>query len=144
MTVTFFGHRHTPCPIRMPLKNLLIDLIERKNADCFYVGNHGAFDSMVCQTLKELKEIYPHITYYIALAYLPSKSQYEDNMDYSCTIYPDGLENTPRKFAIVKRNQWMIEKADVVITYVEVSFGGAAQFKALAERKGKIVINLAG
>lgn len=98
---------------------------------------------MVCQTLKELKEIYPHITYYIALAYLPSESQYEDNMDYSCTIYPDGLENTPRKFAIVKRNRWMIEQAEIVITYVEVSFGGAAQFKALAERKGKLVINLA-
>ena len=36
----------------------------------------------------------------------------------------------------------MIEKSDYVVTYVHHSFGGAAQFKEIAEKKGKIVINI--
>ncbi|MBR1970364.1 MAG: hypothetical protein IKA17_08400 [Clostridia bacterium] len=47
------------------------------------------------------------------------------------------------KYAIVKRNQWMIEKSDYVIVYVKQSSGNAAKFKELSEKKGKIVINVA-
>lgn len=36
----------------------------------------------------------------------------------------------------------MIEQADYVITYVTHSWGGAAKFKELAEKKGKTVINI--
>ena len=41
-----------------------------------------------------------------------------------------------------KRNAWMINESDFVVTYVRYSTGGAAHFKELAEKKGKIVINL--
>ncbi len=37
----------------------------------------------------------------------------------------------------------MLKKADCIITYVRFSVGGAAKYKALAEKKQKIVINLA-
>lgn len=79
----------------------------------------------------------------MVLAYMPkekAKSRYDD-LDF--TIYPEGLENTPPKYAIVTRNRWMINMSDYVVVYVKHSFGGAAQFKELAEKKGKIVINLA-
>ena len=36
----------------------------------------------------------------------------------------------------------MIEQADIVVTYVTHSFGGAAQFKEMAEKQGKTVIEL--
>ncbi|MBQ8624249.1 MAG: hypothetical protein IJ424_07780 [Oscillospiraceae bacterium] len=65
-----------------------------------------------------------------------------DNKNYSDTVYPEELANTPPKFAIVMRNRWMTERADTVVTYVTHSFGGAMQFKSLAETKGKQVINL--
>ena len=38
----------------------------------------------------------------------------------------------------------MIERSDVVITYVTHSFGGAAKFKKLAKRKKKTVVELSG
>jgi hypothetical protein len=63
--------------------------------------------------------------------------------DYSDTVFPEGLEKIPPRFAISKRNRWMIEHSDYVVTYVRHSFGGAAQFKALAEKKGKKAIELA-
>ena len=37
----------------------------------------------------------------------------------------------------------MIDNSDYVIVYVEHKTGGAAKFKEIAERKKKIVINIA-
>jgi len=37
----------------------------------------------------------------------------------------------------------MLEQADIVITYVKYIVGGAQKFNALAEKKGKTVINIA-
>ena len=140
MTVTFFGHRNAPSNIRPSLKTVIADLIEHHQATLFYVGNQGAFDRMVQGVLYELKTDYPQIRYYIVLAYLPNERS--NGPDPALTIYPDGLETTPRKFAISKRNRWMVERADAVVTYVFRPFGGAAQFKALAEKKKKQIIEL--
>ncbi len=141
MTCTFFGHRNTPKEIEPYLRTALIDLIENKNVARFYIGNQGAMDSIARQTLKALKEIYPQIKYSVVLAYMPKEKEKEYG-DFSDTIYPDGLENTPPKFAIYKRNEWMLKQSDFVITYVNRTIGGAAQFKELAKKKGKIVIEL--
>ena len=139
MTVTFFGHKDTPKEIEPTLRATLIDLIENHGATEFYVGNNGNFDTMVRRQLENLSQTYP-ITYNIVLAYLPTKkNEYED---HSNTILPEGIETIPKRFAISWRNKWMVEQSDVVVTYVTHSFGGAAQFKAMAERQGKTVIEL--
>ena len=106
----------------------------------FYVGNNGNFDAMVHRQLEALSQAYP-ITYSVVLAYLPTKkSEYDD---YANTILPEGIETTPKRFAISYRNKWMIEQADIVVTYVNRSIGGASKFKSLAEKKKKKVINIA-
>lgn len=143
MTITFFGHRNTNQSMQSLLKVVLKDLIENKDADVFYVGNQGNFDDMVRNTLIQLKNDYPYIRYYVVLAYMPIKREGVTFEDYADTIFPEGLENTPRRYAISKRNRWMIEQADTVVTYVIYKTGGATQFKELAEKKGKCVINLA-
>lgn len=138
---TFFGHRYVFDKIEQILTSLLIKLIEN-DVKVFYVGSQGDFDCIVIKTLKSLKNKYPHISYYTVLAYLPvSKDNYYT--DYSeNTLYPDGLEFVPQKYAIIKRNQWMIEKSDYVIVYVKDSFGNAVKFKELSQKKGKTVINI--
>ena len=141
-TVCFFGHRNTPQDIIPVLHGVLIDLIENQGADTFYVGNQGGFDSMVYSELKKLAEIYPHIAYSVVLAYMPGKKQDYEFVDYEHTLYPDGLESVPPRFAIEKRNKIMLERSDIVVTYVRTSFGGAAKFKEFAEKKKKQVINL--
>ncbi len=143
MTCTFFGHRDAPNEIKEVLKETIIDLIENKNVDMFYVGNHGVFDSMVTNVLKGLTLKYQNIEYKTVLAYLPTEKNEFDYTDYSCTVYPEGIEKTPKRFAISYRNKWMINNSDFVITYVNRIVGGAAQFKELAEKKGKAVINIA-
>ena len=139
MICTFFGHKDTPKEIEPILRSTLIDLIENKNINVFYVGNNGNFDNMVRRQLEDLSLTYP-ITYNVVLAYLPTKkSEYED---YTNTILPEGIETKPKRFAISYRNKWMIQQSDIVVTYVTHSFGGAAQFKNMAERKGKTIIEL--
>ena len=139
MTVTFFGHKDTPKEIEPTLRTTLVDLIENHGATEFYVGNNGNFDTMVRRQLENLSKTYP-ITYNVVLAYLPTKkSEYDD---YTNTIYPEGIETVPKRFAISYRNKWMIQQADAVVTYVTHTYGGAWQFKVTAQRQGKMVIEL--
>lgn len=142
MPVTFFGHRDTPSSVAPELKNVLTALIEKEGATLFYVGNEGNFDRTVYDTLKELKEKYPFIEYKVVLAYLTKRKKDIKNFSFSETIYPEKLAETPLRFAISKRNSIMLNLADTVVTYVRGPGGGAADFKRLAESKGKRVINL--
>ena len=136
-TVTFFGHRDTPKKIEPTLRSALIDLIENKNTTVFYVGNHGNFDAMVRCQLEDFSKTYP-IKYYVVLAYMPSKNDTPDEH----TILPEGIESVPRRFAINYRNKWMLTKSDIVVTYVTRNFGGAWEFKRMAETQEKLVFEL--
>ena len=135
---TFFGHRDCPSSIQPKLKAAFIDLIENHAVHTFYVGNHGAFDSLVRSTLQELTQSYPQIRYTVVLAYLPTK---QTDFPYE-NLLPDGIENIPKRFAISFRNKWMLKQSDFVVTYITHSGGGAAQFVELAEKQKKTVIHL--
>ena len=142
MVCTFFGHRQVSKEIEPTLRSALVDLIENKGVNRFYVGNHGGFDAMVQRMLKELAASYP-IKFYVVLAYLPEKRRALSFIDEAETLLPDGIETVPKRFAISYRNKWMVEKSDYAVTYVTHHIGsGAAAFKSLAERRGKTVIEI--
>ncbi len=141
MICTFFGHRYVPKEIEPMLRSTLIDLIENHDCRLFYVGNHGGFDAMVTRVLRELSDCYP-IRAYTVLAYLPA-GEIDSSEDILPTVLPEGIETVPRRFAISFRNRWMIMQSDIVVTHVTNHVAsGAAQFKALAEKQGKMVLNL--
>lgn len=140
MVCTFFGHRNYNGKADGVLKRTIIDLIENYNVKRFLVGNNGAFDSSVAYILKELKKENYDISYNIVLAYLPTKN---DHTYDDITMYPEGLELVLPKFAISKRNEWMIERSDYVIGYIDRDFGNAWLYFKKASKKGKTVINIA-
>ncbi len=92
---------------------------------------------MVQHTLCELQAHHPSLIYNIVLAYLP-----QNTVTVPCSLYPEGLERVPKRYAINRRNEWMVDHSDAVIAYVTRSYGGAAQCIRLAERKGIPVFNL--
>lgn len=139
---TFFGHRDCPETIRPRLRAVLVELIERHGVEQFYVGRQGAFDAMVCSVLRELEEVYPHISYAVMLERLLGPRD-KAIWDFSDTIFPEGLETVPPRFAISKRNDWMLKQADFVVTYIAHGWGGAAQYAEKAQRQSKRVLNLA-
>lgn len=141
VSCTFFGNRDTPKEIEPILLSTLIDLIENKKVDLFYVGNNGNFDYMVRRNLKKLKLKYTHIRYYVVLAYMPYK-KLSENEDYSDSIFPEELSKVYPRFAIVKRNNWMIDRAEYVVIYVKHTTGGAWRFAEVAKKKEKKIIKL--
>ena len=138
---TFFGHRDCPETIKPKLREVLIDLITNQGVDMFYVGHQGRFDAYVHGELKKLKQEYPQINYAVVLAYMPSKKTEYD--DYSDTMLPEGVEAVHPHYAISWRNNWLLQQADCVVTYITHSWGGAVQYAAKAKQKGKTVINIA-
>ncbi len=138
---TFFGHRECPAEIKPILKSTLEDLIVNHGVDLFYVGNQGQFDACVRTSLQALTKKYPQTHYAVVLAYMPgSKNEYED---FSDTMLPEGIESVHPRFAISRRNDWMLRQSSFVVTYITHTWGGAYKFAEKAKKQGKIVINLA-
>ena len=139
-TCCFFGHREVTHNIREKLKATIEKLITEDGVTDFYVGHQGQFDSMAYSVLKELKAKFPHIRYTVVLAYMPDeriKELYGED-----TLFPDGLETVPKRFAISKRNDWMIQQSGFAVCYVYKITGGAAKFREKAESKGLRVIQV--
>ena len=139
MTATFFGHRDTPQNIAEVLGAKIEELIVSRGVDEFYVGDSGAFDRMVLAELTKLEKRYPFIRYCVVLAYMPTEKKRTD----APTLYPEGLESVPPRFAITHRNRFMADRADIAVAYVRNRWGGAFQALDYARRKGREIINLA-
>lgn len=134
---TFFGHSDCYGLDMGSLRRAIEDLI-LQGVDSFYVGNQGQFDAAVHSCLKALQIKYSHIRFSIVLAYLPTET--EEYRELPDTMYPE-IEGYP-KFAIERRNRWMIKQADYCLCYVNHSWGGAYKFACMAKRRGLPVINL--
>ena len=130
---TFFGHRECHGLDREILYKAIEERI-RQGVDTFYVGNQGQFDAMVYGCLKQLRSIYPSIRVCVVLAYLPTGEAGED------TMYPE-IEGHP-KFAIERRNRWMIHASGYCLCYIHHTWGGAHKFAKQAKSAGLTVINL--
>ncbi len=141
MVVTFCGNREisysyleeTEKRVRFEVERLI-----NAGATEFLLGGYGKFDHLCARIVKELKEKYPHITSVLVVPYIDK--DYDKNL-YDYSIYPE-IERTPKKFAIVKRNEYMVNRADVVVTYLETTFGGAYKTSLYAKRKKKIIIDI--
>lgn len=136
MKVTFCGHSEINQinDFSKWLDSILPSLIEG-GATTFYLGGYGNFDYLAAEAVKRQKAIYPHIKSLLGLPYLNKQF---DAADYDDAIYPL-LEKTPPRYAIVKRNQWMVCACDVVISGVIYNWGGAAKTLEFAKRKEKII-----
>ena len=128
---TFFGHSQCP-DLRSELRDAVMRL-SGDGVDMFYVGDNGRFDAQVRSVLSELG-----LRYGVVLAYLPKGA----GAGFGDTMFPEGLELVHPRYAIERRNRWMLERSDYVVTYVHHGWGGAAKFAALAERQGKRMIRL--
>ena len=112
MIVTFCGHAQLSqnSGVEKWLYGVTEKLIE-EGAASFYLGGYGDFDSLTASVLKNQKKQHPQIQRILVLAYLGTR---QDVSDYDGTLYPP-LETVPRRFAIPRRNRWMVDAADVVV-----------------------------
>ena len=141
MIITFFGHSDFIKTSELEEKTLsvLSDLVSDEPAELF-LGGYGEFDRFALECGKKYKMDHPNVRLVLVTPYL--NREFCNSAYYDETIYPP-IERTPPRFAISKRNQWMIERADGVVVYVNRSLGGAAKALDLARRKNKIIVNIA-
>ncbi len=144
MIIAFCGHSKLEYNEKTEKKllSVLIDLA-KTNPLVLYCGGYGKFDLLAKQCGKRLKKLFPEtkvifVTPYISEVYLKNKYAGE----YDEVLYPE-IENVPKKYAIVKRNQYMVRQSDFVIAYVTLKFGGAYEMLNYANKLGKKYINLA-
>ena len=118
MRVTFCGHSrlYADAGLKDKLKREIEKLIS-DGADEFFLGGYGQFDTLCAVAVKELKETYPHINSVLVIPYL--ERSYNTYL-YDETLYPP-IEDIPKRYAIIKRNEYMVDKSDVVIRVILIS-----------------------
>ena len=112
------------------------ELIVSENVSTFYVGNQGSFDHYAQMALCTLKKIYPDINAFVVLAYIPGKQSPYEEPPLLETIYPEGLEKVPPRYAINHRNLWMLKNSSFVISCPS-AFGNSAKLVAKSAAFGK-------
>ncbi len=112
-------------------------LITKENVRYFYVGRYGGFDGVAASAVKKAKRRYPNITLMLVLPYHPAERPIKKPPYYDGTYYPEGLEKTPRPFAIVKANQLMVDSCDWLVCYVRHGASNSRNLLEYAQRREK-------
>ncbi len=139
MIVTFCGHADIPADMIGAVKEKVRDIAERliiEGATEFLLGGYGKFDYICAKVIRELKAKYPDVKSILVIPYIGR--EYDKNL-YDGSWYPP-IETVPKRFAISKRNEYMVKKADALVCCVNHSWGGAAQTLKYALRKNKQIM----
>lgn len=149
-TVAFFGHRdfyvHHRCENK--LIPILKGLINTKEYVDFLVGRNGEFDIFASSYVKRAKnELWDCNSSLILVLPYPT-AEFRNSEEYFVKYY-DEVEICEKsaiahyKSAMQIRNREMVDRADLIICYIERKNGGAFQSIQYAEKQGKTIINLA-
>ncbi len=149
-TVTFFGHKYLNDPVQAEaaLEEQILRLLREKVYVDFLVGRNGEFDQLISSTVRRIKRTYREdnsnlclMLPYVTAEYRNNQESFEDYYD-SVEVSYEASKAHP-KAAIQIRNREMVDRADLVICYIEHETGGAYHTVRYAKRKGKVVLNLA-
>lgn len=137
MIITFCGHDNVSDidKVKDWLCNVLDQFVYEENVIC-YLGGYGGFDRLAASVVRQKQKSNPAVHAVLVIPYLNRKY---DESRYDRTLFPP-LESVPPRYAISKRNAWMVAQADVVIAYVTHSWGGAAKTLECARAKRKKII----
>lgn len=147
MIITFCGHANffKSEEYEQKILTFLEEKIGDQPAD-LYLGGYGDFDSFAYDCCRKYQETHPMVSLVFVTPYLDVEYQ-KKHLDhqrtrYDSMIYPE-IEDKPKRYAILYRNKYMVEKADYVVAYVSRNWGGAYQTYKHAKRRGKLIFNLA-
>ena len=147
--VAFFGHRYIDNMflVEERLEKHIRRLMQEKQYVDFLVGRNGDFDQIVSSTVKRLKRSYRDDNSYLVLVLPYGTAEYENNQEYFEEYYDESevsyeASKAHPKSAIQIRNREMVDRADLIICYIEEKHGGAYQTIKYAEKAGKTIINL--
>lgn len=131
----FIGHHDAGAEL-LPL---LAETVERHitayGVTDFFVGHYGSFDRMAAHAVKEAKKLHPEVRLMMVLPYHPAIRPVETPEGFDGTYYPWEDERIPKRVAIVKTNQRMVETCDYLIAYAFHFLGGSGQIVEYARKR---------
>ncbi|MBQ6625774.1 MAG: hypothetical protein IIX27_00600 [Ruminococcus sp.] len=136
---TFIGHKDCPQEIKEKLCETVEDLIVNSDVRRFYVGTHGSFDRLAYKVLCDFESKY-EIEIIVVLSYLYHKK--DVYYDLSKTVFPEEVDKADKKYAIVRRNEFMIKRSQVLVCYVNNMVSNSYKYMTQALKKGLRVINI--
>ena len=139
----FIGHRETSEAIYPALYAVVEQHILEYGVTEFIVGHYGGFDRLAASAVKEAKRFYPEVKLTLLLSYHPAERPIPKPDGFDSTHYPPGMENVPRKVAIVRANRYMVDHTDFLIAYTWHPASNARDLLEYArkrERKGLIQV----
>ena len=148
MIITFVGHATISFKEKVKeavKEQILAETSHVKHFTC-YIGGYGDFDETCALACRELKMITDRFDVVYVTPYISLSEQEKINEMQACglcdtSVYPP-LESVPPRFAISKRNEWMVTNADLIVAYVSRSYGGAYKTLQMARRRKKRIINI--
>ena len=143
----FIGHREADERLRPRLELVIDRLIREEGVLYFYVGGYGGFDRVAAAAVRRMKQKYPDITLMLVLPYHPAERPTEAPDGFDGTYHPDGLESTPKRYAIVHANRIMVDTSDWLVCYVHHGASNSRKLLEYAQRraaKGLIQIESIG
>ena len=131
----FIGHRETSEEILLVLKEVVEYHIVNFGVTEFFVGNYGGYDRMAAKAVIMAKDRHPEITLSMLIPYHPAERPVKLSPGFDNTFYPPGMENVPRKFAIVRANRYMIDHVDYLIAYAWHPASNARELVEYAKKR---------
>ena len=131
----FIGHREADERLLPRLELTIERLIAEENVRYFYVGGYGGFDRITTAAAKRAKQKYPDITLMLVLPYHPAERAVPTPDGFDGTYYPERLENTPRRYAIVRTNKIMVDSCDWLVCYVRHGASNSRNLLEYARRR---------
>ena len=133
----FIGHRDADERL-LPRLELVVDrLIQEDNVRYFYVGGYGGFDRLAASAVRRMKQKYPDIALMLVLPYHPAERPTEAPAGFDGTYHPDGLESTPKRYAIVRANRIMVDACDWLVCYVRHGASNSRKLLEYAQRRNR-------
>lgn len=101
----------------------ILNVILNHKITVFHVVCEGEFGLICAKIIQKYKQQFPNLKCFRILAYLnnytnPDLKIYgtEFNKNFDGTIFPD-IENVPKRFSIIKRNQIMVNYSSYIIFF---------------------------
>lgn len=149
-TVAFFGHRYVDnaLVLETALEGEIRKLIDTHEYVDFLVGRNGEFDQLASSAVLRVQRAHRDDNSALVLVLPYPTAEYRNNetafREYYTDIEISGTASSAHpKAAIQIRNREMVDRADLVICYIEQEKGGAWQTIQYARKQKKSIHNLA-
>lgn len=131
----FIGHRNVSADILPALQEAVETHIAQYGVTEFFVGHYGDFDRLAARAVIHAKKQHPEIILSLLIPYHPAERPMALPQGFDNSFYPPGMEQVPRRLAILRANRYMVDHMDHLIAYAWHPASNARNLVEYAEKR---------